>query len=51
MRNKIKIVYEYLHTFEFPPCDAWGVFQFKFRIFAMRILQNVHLGHCENTCV
>jgi len=51
MRNPVKILYEYLHTFKFPACDAWGIFQFKFQMFPMRILQYVPLGHCENKLV
>ena len=30
---------EYLHTFEFPACDAWAIFLFEFRILAMYIFQ------------
>jgi len=44
-------LYEYLHTFKFPACDAWGIFQFKFQIFPMRILQYVPLGLFENKFV
>jgi len=50
-KDKIKFIYEYLHTFEFSACDAWGIFQFKFRMFAMRIVQYVNLEHCENKLV
>jgi len=39
---------EYLHTFEFPACDAWAIFLFKFHILAMCIFQYLPLGNCEN---
>ena len=35
MINPMKILYENLHTFELPACDAWGTFQFKFQMFPM----------------
>ena len=45
MRNTMKILYEYLHTLEFPACDACAT------MFAMRIFLYVPLGHCENKLV
>jgi hypothetical protein len=47
----MKILYEYLHTFEFPAFDAWVIFQIQFQMFRMRIFQYVPLGHCENKWV